>query len=107
MCGGSPASHAEISAASDANTAETITAAPLPDGYWVQAFQFRNGVQEYPDVIGYGLGFEGAPSTVRLYINPLNEGRCARVSPSLCAENNPERVDGKCLRSRRLTFLLG
>ncbi|KAI0316808.1 hypothetical protein OF83DRAFT_1172533, partial [Amylostereum chailletii] len=52
---------------------ETVIATPLPDGYWVQAFPFSGDSGDFPDIIAYGLGFQGAPSTVRVFTNPLND----------------------------------
>ncbi|KZV78660.1 hypothetical protein EXIGLDRAFT_847293, partial [Exidia glandulosa HHB12029] len=76
MCGGH-ATVAQSDSSASNNTTETLTAAPLPDGYWVQAFQFSKNVVESPDIIAYGLGFIGAPSVIRLYTNPKNDSRQA------------------------------
>jgi aldos-2-ulose dehydratase len=48
-------------------------AAPVPDGYWVRALHFET-TSEYPDLVGYGLGYAGKPATVRLFENPKNSG---------------------------------
>ena len=50
---------------------ETLVATPLPDGYWINAFPFSTGAK-LPDLIGYGLGFEGKPSSIKLFLNPKN-----------------------------------
>ena len=51
---------------------ESVIAKPLPEGYWAHAFPYKC-TDNHPDLIGYGLGFQGKPATVRLYKNPLNE----------------------------------
>lgn len=52
---------------------ETLVATPLPDGYWLNAFPFSTSAN-LPDLIGYGLGFEGKPASIKLFINPKNAG---------------------------------
>ncbi|KAI0777979.1 hypothetical protein BC629DRAFT_1582828 [Irpex lacteus] len=55
---------------------EHVLAKPLPDGYWIHAFPYSTTDEPphgHPDVIAYGLGFEGKPATVRLFTNPLND----------------------------------
>lgn len=52
---------------------ENLVATPLPDGYWLNAFPFSKDSKR-PDLIGYGLGFEGKPSAIKLFQNPLNAG---------------------------------
>lgn len=77
MCGPLQYSLVPASSSSEQSHAasESIIAAPLPDGYWVEPFFFSKDSQ-FPDLIAFGLGFEGAPSVVRLYINPKNSGKC-------------------------------
>ncbi|KAI0689663.1 hypothetical protein BC835DRAFT_1418344 [Cytidiella melzeri] len=53
------------------HVSEELIATPLPDGYWVEAFPYSKN-DEYPDLIGYGLGFQDKPSTVRVFTNPRN-----------------------------------
>ncbi|KAH9885080.1 hypothetical protein C8Q73DRAFT_718341 [Cubamyces lactineus] len=53
------------------NPREALVAHNLPDGYWLQAFHFHKK-DEYPDLIGYGLGFQDKSATITLYINPKN-----------------------------------
>ncbi|KAI0084960.1 hypothetical protein BDY19DRAFT_987261 [Irpex rosettiformis] len=55
---------------------ESLVAKPLPDGYWVQAFPYSHK-HKHPDLIGYGLGFQSTPSTIRVFNNPLNESGSA------------------------------
>jgi hypothetical protein len=50
---------------------ETLVATPLPDGYWLNAFPFSADAK-FPDLVGYGLGFEGKPASIKLFINPKN-----------------------------------
>lgn len=50
---------------------ETLVATPLPDGYWLSAFPYSVDAT-LPDLIGYGLGFEGKPASVKLFHNPKN-----------------------------------
>ncbi|KAI0325062.1 hypothetical protein GY45DRAFT_1438646 [Cubamyces sp. BRFM 1775] len=50
---------------------EVVVAEDLPDGYWLEAFYFDKDAV-YPDLIGYGLGLEGKPATITLYVNPKN-----------------------------------
>jgi len=52
---------------------EQVVATPLPDGYWLEAFPFSPDAK-VPDLIGYGLGFEGKPASVKLFHNPENDG---------------------------------
>lgn len=52
---------------------ESLVATPLPDGYWINAFPFSNDAK-LPDLVGYGLGFEGKPASVKLFLNPQNDG---------------------------------
>ncbi|VDB88530.1 unnamed protein product [Peniophora sp. CBMAI 1063] len=75
MCCGNEAS-AEAGTHTSQSVSETLVAGPLPDGYWVQAFPFSTTTNsDRPDIIAYGLGFKDAPSTVRLFTNPLNDSR--------------------------------
>ncbi|KAI0031185.1 hypothetical protein K488DRAFT_79220 [Vararia minispora EC-137] len=71
MCAGS--SPTLPRASHPAGVRESLVAGPLPDGYWAQDFPFSNKTAEYPDIIAYGLGFQGAPSTIRLFVNPSNQ----------------------------------
>ncbi|KIJ62442.1 hypothetical protein HYDPIDRAFT_169112 [Hydnomerulius pinastri MD-312] len=48
---------------------EDLVAGPLPDGYWLEAFPFSTNAT-LPDLIGYGLGFSGKPSAIRLFQTP-------------------------------------
>ncbi|KAF9457213.1 hypothetical protein BDZ94DRAFT_1176031 [Collybia nuda] len=50
---------------------EHVVATPLPDGYWLNAFPFSKD-SKLPDLIGYGAGFEGKPSAIKLFQNPKN-----------------------------------
>ncbi|KAL0570157.1 hypothetical protein V5O48_011812 [Marasmius crinis-equi] len=50
---------------------ETLVAQNLPDGYWIEAFYFHKD-DKYPDLIGYGLGFEKKPASITLFVNPKN-----------------------------------
>ncbi|EPQ54179.1 hypothetical protein GLOTRDRAFT_139544 [Gloeophyllum trabeum ATCC 11539] len=50
---------------------EILVAQNLPDGYWLEAFHFHKEAK-YPDLVGYGLGFEDKPSTITLFVNPMN-----------------------------------
>lgn len=52
---------------------ENLVAAPLPDGYWISEFPFFT-IGKIPDLIGYGLGYEGKPSSIKLFENPKNTG---------------------------------
>ncbi|KAF9473550.1 hypothetical protein BDN70DRAFT_964836 [Pholiota conissans] len=52
---------------------ENLVAAPLPDGYWLNNFPFST-TTEKPDLIGYGLGYEGKPASLKLFENPKNTG---------------------------------
>jgi hypothetical protein len=52
---------------------QSLVATPLPDGYWLSAFPFSSDA-EFPDLVGYGLGFAGKPASVRLFLNPKNTG---------------------------------
>ncbi|KAJ7649341.1 hypothetical protein DFH06DRAFT_1270608 [Mycena polygramma] len=52
---------------------DTLVATPLPDGYWLHAFSFDTH-SAFPDLIGYGLGFQDKPAAIRLLINPKNSG---------------------------------
>lgn len=54
------------------HVSETLVAAPLPDGYWIQAFPYKAG--DLPDLVASGLGFEGKPASVNLFVNPANSG---------------------------------
>lgn len=49
---------------------ENLVATPLPDGYWIEAFPFKEG--DTPDIVAYGLGFQGKPAAIRLLINPIS-----------------------------------
>lgn len=51
----------------------TLVATPLPDGYWLKAFPFSTDAQ-FPDLVGFGLGFEDKPASIRLLLNPKNTG---------------------------------
>lgn len=53
---------------------ETLVATPLPDGYWLKALPFSNSGAELPDLVGFGLGFEDKPATIKLFLNPKNDG---------------------------------
>ncbi|KIJ51186.1 hypothetical protein M422DRAFT_58813 [Sphaerobolus stellatus SS14] len=44
-----------------------------PDGYWAEAFPFKNGETHTPDVVGYGLGTSDATSKIELYLNPYRD----------------------------------
>ncbi|KDQ54530.1 hypothetical protein JAAARDRAFT_396980 [Jaapia argillacea MUCL 33604] len=50
---------------------QELVATPLPDGYWLNAFPFSEDA-EVPDLVGYGLGFEGKPAAIKLFQNPKN-----------------------------------
>ncbi|KAJ7660887.1 hypothetical protein DFH06DRAFT_1400283 [Mycena polygramma] len=52
---------------------DTLVATPLPDEYWLHAFSFDTH-SAFPDLIGYGLGFQDKPAAIRLLINPKNSG---------------------------------
>lgn len=52
---------------------EDHVASPLPDGYWLAAFPFSDDNTELPDLVGYGLGFAGKPSAIKLFLNPGND----------------------------------
>ncbi|KAJ7028773.1 hypothetical protein C8F04DRAFT_1212107 [Mycena alexandri] len=58
---------------SSTHVEETLVATPLPDGYWLHAFPFDNN-SDYPDLIGYGLGFLNKSAAIKLLINPKNSG---------------------------------
>lgn len=51
---------------------EHLVATPLPDGYWLSAFPYSKDGDLLPDLVGYGLGFEGKPASVKLFQNPKN-----------------------------------
>jgi hypothetical protein len=53
------------------NYTQIPVASPLVDGYWLNAFPMKSNSQ-YPDLIGYGLGFSGKPAAIQLYQNPKN-----------------------------------
>ncbi|EJD34917.1 hypothetical protein AURDEDRAFT_176002 [Auricularia subglabra TFB-10046 SS5] len=53
---------------------ETLVAANIPDGYWLEAFYFHEK-DKFPDLIGYGLGFPGKPSIIVHYVNPKNSAK--------------------------------
>ncbi|KAF8969197.1 hypothetical protein BDZ97DRAFT_1964191 [Flammula alnicola] len=53
---------------------ETLVATPIPDGYWLNQFPFLTTAGVIPDLIGYGLGYEGKPASVKLFENPKNTG---------------------------------
>jgi hypothetical protein len=53
------------------NYTQIPVASPLVDGYWLNAFPTKTDSQ-YPDLIGYGLGFSGKPAAIQLYRNPKN-----------------------------------
>jgi len=50
---------------------ESLVATPLPDGYWLNDFPYSKDAK-FPDLVGYGLGFEGKPSSINLFLNPKN-----------------------------------
>ncbi|KAJ6503795.1 hypothetical protein C8R45DRAFT_1185748 [Mycena sanguinolenta] len=52
---------------------DTLVATPLPDGYWLHAFPFDNN-SAFPDLLGYGLGFQDKSAAIKLLINPKNSG---------------------------------
>ncbi|KAL6304158.1 hypothetical protein BKA93DRAFT_785315 [Sparassis latifolia] len=52
---------------------EQLVATPLPDGYWLHAFPYSKD-SKLPDIVGYGLGFQGKPATIKLFHNPENIG---------------------------------
>ncbi|KAJ7813859.1 hypothetical protein B0H14DRAFT_3112035 [Mycena olivaceomarginata] len=52
---------------------DTLVATPLPDGYWLHAFPFDSN-SAFPDLLGYGLGFQDKSAAIRLLINPKNSG---------------------------------
>ncbi|KAH7098726.1 hypothetical protein BKA62DRAFT_622263 [Auriculariales sp. MPI-PUGE-AT-0066] len=65
---------------------ETTISQPLPDGYWVQSFNLTTGSERkrLPDLIAYGLGFKGSRSTIRLYLNPRNDGEARESGWKVC-----------------------
>jgi len=67
------AKKAAASAAGVPLAGEDLVAAPLPDGYWVMGFPFQT-TSTTPDLVAYGLGYEGKPASVRLFENPKNSG---------------------------------
>ncbi|KAH7105220.1 hypothetical protein BKA62DRAFT_767469 [Auriculariales sp. MPI-PUGE-AT-0066] len=44
---------------------------PVADGYWINPYPFHTDSQ-FPDIIAYGLGVDGGPSTIKFFTNPLN-----------------------------------
>jgi hypothetical protein len=71
MCCNSQSQLAPANESKSDHVNETLVATPLPDGYWIHAFPFLTD-SKYPDIVAYGLGFEGKPATVKLLWNPLN-----------------------------------
>ncbi|KAI9065003.1 hypothetical protein FKP32DRAFT_1675136 [Trametes sanguinea] len=76
MCGGHGTARARSAAPGSCNPitpdpTETLVAQNLPDGYWLEAFYFKT-TDRYPDLIGYGLGFQDKPATITLFVNPKN-----------------------------------
>ncbi|CDO68224.1 hypothetical protein BN946_scf184913.g14 [Trametes cinnabarina] len=76
MCGGHGPARPQSTAPSSCNPitpdpTESLIAQNLPDGYWLEAFYF-NSSDRYPDLIGYGLGAQGKPATITLFVNPKN-----------------------------------
>ncbi|KAJ7175097.1 hypothetical protein C8R43DRAFT_1057751 [Mycena crocata] len=70
--------NAYSTAKSDKETAsvqfnDTLVATPLPDGYWLHAFPFHTD-SVVPDLVGFGLGFQDKPASIKLLINPKNGG---------------------------------
>ena len=53
---------------------QNLVAAPLPDGYWIIEFPFLSKAGQIPDLIGFGLGYEGKPASIKLFVNPKNSG---------------------------------
>lgn len=40
------------------------------DGYWLETFPFSTSTKTCPDLVGYGLGFKGSKSNVKMFKNP-------------------------------------
>ncbi|KAK7055209.1 hypothetical protein R3P38DRAFT_2760456 [Favolaschia claudopus] len=72
-CTGRALSAAPNANSDDEHINEISIATPLPDGYWIAAFPFSTDTPT-PDIIAYGLGFEGKPASIRLFTNPINTG---------------------------------
>ena len=62
------------SAGQPAYVEQILVAAPLPDGYWINEFPFLSKAGQIPDIIGFGLGYEGKPASIKLFENPKNTG---------------------------------
>lgn len=90
---------------------EDHVASPLPDGYWLAAFPFSDDNTELPDLVGYGLGFAGKPSAIKLFLNPGNDTtesvKVLQYHP-ISSTNIliAALYDGRCWRSRASNFLL-
>lgn len=92
-----------------AHIVENLIATPLPDGYWLHAFPFSKDAK-LPDLIGYGLGFEGKPAAIKLFVNPGNAEESVKHFPyASSTETNTcfeALTDGGCRKSRASTSQL-